>query len=131
MRLVDQRRVHWQNRAHFFGIAAQMIRRILVDHARGQRAAKRGSGVIALSLDAALDVADKRDLDMVALDDALKTLAEVDPQQAQIVEMRFFTGLTIEETAEALGISPATVKRDWVAAKAWLFREISRQAPKD
>jgi RNA polymerase sigma factor (TIGR02999 family) len=127
IRLIDQRRMQWQNRAHFFGIAAQMIRRILVDHARATRAAKRGSGVVALSLDEALGVAEKKDVEMIALDDALRTLAEVDPQQAQIVEMRFFTGLTIEETAEALGISPATVKRDWVSAKAWLFREMTRQ----
>lgn len=127
LRLFDQRRMQWQNRAHFFGIAAQMIRRILVDHARATRAAKRGGGAVALSLDEALGVAEKKDIEMIALDDALRTLAEVDPQQAQIVEMRFFTGLTIEETAEALGISPATVKRDWVAAKAWLFREMTRQ----
>lgn len=127
LRLFDQRRMQWQNRAHFFGIAAQMIRRILVDHARATRAAKRGGGAVALSLDEALGVAEKKDIEMIALDDALRTLAEVDPQQAQIVEMRFFTGLTIEETAEALGISPATVKRDWVSAKAWLFREMTRQ----
>ncbi len=127
LRLFDQRRMQWQNRAHFFGIAAQMIRRILVDHARATRAAKRGGGAVALSLDEALGVAEKKDIEMIALDDALRTLAEVDPQQARIVEMRFFTGLTIEETAEALGISPATVKRDWVSAKAWLFREMTRQ----
>jgi len=127
LRLFDQRRMQWQNRAHFFGIAAQMIRRILVDHARATRAAKRGGGAVALSLDEALGVAEKKDIEMIALDDALRTLAEVDHQQAKIVEMRFFTGLTIEETAEALGISPATVKRDWVSAKAWLFREMTRQ----
>jgi RNA polymerase sigma factor (TIGR02999 family) len=126
MRLVDQRSVRWQNRAHFFGIAAQMIRRILVDHARGVRAAKRGSGAVALSLDEALGVSEKRDLEIEALDDALETLAKVDPQQARIVELRFFTGLSIEETAEVLNVSESTVKRDWVSAKAWLFRELSR-----
>ncbi|MBL8241737.1 MAG: sigma-70 family RNA polymerase sigma factor [Bryobacterales bacterium] len=126
MRLVDQRSVRWQNRAHFFGIAAQMIRRILVDHARGVRAAKRGGGAVALSLDEALGVSEKRDLELEALDDALTTLAEVDPQQARVVELRFFTGLSIEETAEVLGISESTVKRDWVSAKAWLFRELSK-----
>lgn len=126
MRLVDQRAVQWQNRAHFFGIAAQMIRRILVDHARGVRAAKRGGGVVALSLDEALGVSEKRDLEVEALDDALHTLSQVDPQQARVVELRFFTGLSIEETAEVLGISESTVKRDWISAKAWLFRELSK-----
>jgi RNA polymerase sigma factor (TIGR02999 family) len=126
MKLVDQHSVRWQNRAHFFGIAAQMIRRILVDHARGVRAAKRGGGAVALSLDEALGVGGKRDLELEALDDALQALAAVDPQQARVVELRFFTGLSIEETAEVLGISESTVKRDWVSAKAWLFRELSR-----
>ena len=126
MRLVDQRAVQWQNRAHFFGIAAQMIRRILVDHARGVRAAKRGGGAVALSLDEALGVSEKRDLEVEALDDALHTLSQVDTQQARVVELRFFTGLSIEETAEVLGISESTVKRDWISAKAWLFRELSK-----
>jgi RNA polymerase sigma factor (TIGR02999 family) len=130
MRLVDQRSVRWQNRAHFFGIAAQMIRRILVDHARGNRAAKRGGGAAALALDEALGVSEKRDLELEALDDALHTLSDVDPQQARVVELRFFTGLSIEETAEVLGISESTVKRDWVSAKAWLFRELSRTQAK-
>jgi RNA polymerase sigma factor (TIGR02999 family) len=127
MKLVDQKNVRWQNRAHFFGIAAQMIRRILVDHARGVRAAKRGGGAMALSLDEALGVSEKRDLEIEALDDALAALAKIDPQQARVVELRFFTGLSIEETAEVLGISDSTVKRDWVSAKAWLFRELSRR----
>jgi RNA polymerase sigma factor (TIGR02999 family) len=127
MKLVDQKNVRWQNRAHFFGIAAQMIRRILVDHARGVRAAKRGGGAMALSLDEALGVSEKRDLEIEALDDALEALARIDPQQARVVELRFFTGLSIEETAEVLGISDSTVKRDWVSAKAWLFRELSRR----
>jgi RNA polymerase sigma factor (TIGR02999 family) len=128
IRLVDQREVKWQNRAHFFGVAAQMIRRILVDHARSRQANKRGSGAPKLSLDEALATPERRDLDLLALDDALNSLAKIDPQQARIVELRFFTGLTVEETAEVLGISPATVKRDWVTAKAWLYRDITRAA---
>ena len=126
IRLIDQRNVRWQNRAHFFGVAAQMIRRILVDHARDRHASKRGSGAPNLSLDEAIALPERKDLDLVALDDALNSLAKIDPQQARIVELRFFTGLTVEETAEVLGISPATVKRDWVTAKAWLYRDISR-----
>ncbi len=126
MKLIQQREVTWKSRAHFFGIAAQMIRRILVDHIRATRAQKRGSGFAALSLDEALGVSEKKSWEIIALDDALKTLAHVDPQQARIVELRFFAGLSIEETAEIVGVSPATVKRDWVVAKAWLFRELSR-----
>jgi RNA polymerase sigma factor (TIGR02999 family) len=103
-----------------------MIRRILVDHARGRQASKRGSGAAKLSLDEAIAVPERKDFDLLALDDALNSLAKIDPQQARIVELRFFTGLTVEETAEVLGISPATVKRDWVTAKAWLYRDISR-----
>lgn len=129
LRLIDQRDVRWQNRAHFFGVASQMIRRILVDHARAHQTAKRGGGAYTLALDDALGAEHKRDLDLVALDDALNGLANLDPQQARIVELRFFTGLTIEETAEVVGISPATVKRDWNTAKAWLFRELSRGEP--
>ena len=129
MKLINQREVTWQSRSHFFGIAAQMIRRILVDHIRATRAQKRGSGFAALSLDEALGVSEKKNWEIIALDDALKTLAKVDPQQARIVELRFFAGLSIEETASIVGISPATVKRDWVTAKAWLFRELSRSKP--
>lgn len=129
MRLIQQRDVHWRSRTHFFGIAAQMIRRILVDHIRATRAQKRGSGFAALSLDEAIGVPEKKNWEIVALDDALKTLAQFDPQQAKIVELRFFAGLSIEETATVIGISPATVKRDWVVAKAWLFRELSRMKP--
>lgn len=129
MRLVQQRDVTWQSRAHFFGIAAQMIRRILVDHIRATRAQKRGAGFAALSLDEAIGVPEKRNWEILALDDALKTLAALDPQQAKIVELRFFAGLSIEETASVVGVSPATVKRDWVSAKAWLFRELSRSRP--
>lgn len=126
LKLVDQQNVHWQNRAHFFGVAAQMIRRILVDHARGHRAAKRGGGAWKLSLDEAIAEQQRHDIDLVSLDDALTSLSELDPQQGKIVELRFFTGLSIEETAEVLGISPATVKRDWTTAKAWLYRDLTR-----
>ncbi len=128
LRLVDQRNVRWQNRAQFFGLAAELIRRILVDHARARQAAKRGGTVYKLTLDEALDASAPRDLDLVNLDDAMKALAQMDPQQARVVELRFFAGLTIEETAEVLGISPATVKRDWLVAKAWLRRELSGRA---
>jgi RNA polymerase sigma factor (TIGR02999 family) len=131
LRLIDQKHVRWQNRAHFFGVAAQMIRRILVDHARGKQAAKRGSGGWKLSLDEAIATPEQRDLDLVALDDALGGLAKIDPQQSRVVELRFFAGLSIEETAEVLRISPATVKRDWTAAKAWLYREMRGRAVND
>lgn len=125
IRLIDQERVEWRSRSHFFGIAAQMMRRILVDHARAVHAAKRGSGAAKLSLDEALGLGTSSDMDLLAVDEALDRLAVLDPQQAKVVEMRFFAGLSIEETAEALQISPATVKRDWVVAKSWLFRELS------
>ena len=128
LRLIDQNHVHWQNRAQFFGIAAEMIRRILIDHARNRQAAKRGDGAIKLSLDEALGAPDRRDFDLVALDDALKDLANFDPKQGKLVELRFFAGLSIEESAEVLGVSPATVKREWAAAKAWLYRELSARA---
>lgn len=128
MKLIDQKNVQWQNRAHFFGIAAQIIRRILVDYARTRHASKRGAYAPKLSLDEALAVPQKRDVDLVALDDALDGLSKFDPQQGRIVELRFFAGLSIEETAEVLRISAATVKRDWVAAKAWLYREMGARA---
>jgi RNA polymerase sigma factor (TIGR02999 family) len=117
--------VHWQNRAHFFGIAAQMMRRILMDHARTKKRAKRGGSDVRVSLTDATLVSKSRDLDIVALDEALERLGKVDEQQARVVELRFFSGLTVEETAEVLSISPATVKRDWSMAKAWLHREIT------
>lgn len=126
LRLIDQRNVKWQNRAHFFGVAAQMIRRILVDHARGHQAAKRGAGAAKLSLDEALAVPGARDVDLVNLDEALKELAAFDERQSRIIELRYFAGLSIEETAEVVGISPATVKREWTAARAWLFRQLNR-----
>lgn len=125
LRLIDQTRVRWQNRAHFLGVAAQMIRRILVDHARAKQSAKRGRIAMKLSLDESIEAPERGEVDLGALDDALEDLGKIDPQQARIVELRFFTGLSIEETAEALSISPATVKRDWVVARAWLFRELS------
>ena len=129
MKLVDQREVNWQNRAHFFGIAAQMMRRILVDYARQRHRAKRGGIAEDLPLEkAALVVSEERSIDLVALDEALTRLAEFDERQARIVELRYFSGLTIEETAEVLRISPATVKSDWNVAKAWLRHEITRVA---
>ena len=128
VRLVDQRNVQWQNRAHFFGIAAQLMRRILVDHARTKKRVKRGGSDVRVSL-ADADVAVKDpDLDVVALDEALQRLAALDEQQSRVVELRFFSGLTVEETAEVMGISKATVKRDWSMAKAWLHRELSGES---
>ncbi len=126
LRLVKQTDVSWQNRAHFFGIASQMMRRILVDHARRHAYAKRGGGTITLALDDALAVAEKREIDLVALDDALAGLAKLDQRQSRLVELRFFGGLSIEETSEVLGVSAPTVKRDWASARAWLFREMNR-----
>ena len=128
LKLVGQHSVRWQNRAHFFGIAAQLIRRILVDYARARQADKRGAGAQRLTLDESLAIPGGRDLDLVALDDALEGLAKIDPRQSRLVELRFFAGLSVEETAEVMQISTATVKRDWTAAKAWLFREIRRHA---
>ena len=127
IRLIDQTQVRWQNRAHFFGVAAQMMRRILVDHARSQQAEKRGGEFQKLSLDERIDISgEDQDLDLVALDDALNRLAEIDPQKSKIVEMRFFGGLSVEETAEVLGVSVPTVKRHWRLAKAWLYGEIKK-----
>ena len=126
LRLIDQRQVTWQNRAHFFGIAAQMMRRILVNHAVAKQTDKRGGMQQKLSLDEALDYAEEQAVDLLALDDALKELATLDAQQSRVVELRFFGGLSIEETAEVLNISPATVKREWATAKLWLHRQISR-----
>jgi len=128
LRLVDQKNVHWQNRQHFFGVAAQVMRRILVDYARGHKADKRGSGVPKISLEEAIAVSKERSAELLALDEALTRLAAVDPQQARLIELRFFGGLTVEETAEVLSISPATVKRDWNVAKAWLRREVRKES---
>jgi RNA polymerase sigma factor (TIGR02999 family) len=126
LRLIDQQHVGWQNRLHFFGIAAQVMRRVLVDHARSRQAAKRGGSAIRLPLEEAMAVLPGPDLDFVALDEALIKLAELDPQQSQIVDLRFFSGLSVEETAKVLDVSERTVKRDWNVAKAWLRRELSR-----
>jgi RNA polymerase sigma factor (TIGR02999 family) len=127
LRMIDQHDVSWQGRAHFFGIAAQMMRRILVDHARGRDAAKRGAGACKLTLDEDLLAPAERDINLVALDQALDTLSKLDSQQGRIVELRFFAGLSIEETAEVLKISPATVKRDWAMAKAFLSRQLKTE----
>jgi RNA polymerase sigma factor (TIGR02999 family) len=128
MRLIDQREVEWRSRSQFFALAASLIRRILVDHARARIAAKRGGPGVKLSLDEAFAAAEERDQDLIALNDALQALAANDEQQAKIVELRYFAGLTIEETAEVLEISPATVKRDWLVAKAFLKREMLRHS---
>ena len=126
IRLIDQKNVRWQNRAHFFAIAAQLMRRILVDHARSRQAAKRGGSDIKLPLEEAMIASEGREVDLVALDEALERLAAIDPQQSRVVELKFFSGMTVEETAEVLDVSPRTVKRDWNVAKAWLRREISK-----
>lgn len=126
LKLIDQRAVRWQNRAHFFGIAAQAMRRILVDHARAHAAGKRGEGGRKIPLDDAATISATVDVDLLALDEALTRLAAIDPQQSRVVELRFFGGLTMEETAEVMRISPATVGREWRMAKAWLFAEIGR-----
>ena len=128
LRLIDQRRVQWRNRAHFFGVAAQLMRRILVDHARGRHAAKRGGGARQLTLgdaDSAREMPDESGVDVLVLNEALERLATIDPHQARIVELRYFGGMTIEDTAEATGVSPATVKREWAIARAWLRRELA------
>ena len=125
MRLVDYKNMKWQNRAHFFAVSAQLMRRILVDHARRHNL-KRGGGVHHVSLDDTAIVGGERDADLVALDDAINLLAKLDPRKVQVVEMRFFGGLSVEETAEVLKVSAITVMRDWSTAKAWLYREITR-----
>jgi RNA polymerase sigma factor (TIGR02999 family) len=124
LRLVDQNRVDWQNRAHFFAVASQLIRRILVDHARRRQAGKRGGARETLALDESVAVPRDKQIDLVALDDALNDLSRLDPQQARIVELRFFGGLSIAESAKVLDVSTATVQRHWVTARAWLFREL-------
>ena len=130
LKMVDQKNVRWQNRAHFFGVAAQSIRHILVDHARSHLAAKRGAGAAKLSLDEAIGVPEKREVDLLALDQALEGLAVLDPQQGRIVELRFFGGLTVEEVAESLGLSKRTVEGDWTMARAWLLRELTEGSRK-
>jgi RNA polymerase sigma factor (TIGR02999 family) len=128
LRLVDQRRTTWKNRAQFFGVAAELMRRILVDYARRRQAQKRGGAGVLVSLDAALDATNgSRSAEVLALNEALGRLGERDPEQQRIVELRFFAGLTVEEIAHVLGRSPRTVKREWRLAKAWLFRELHPQ----
>lgn len=126
LRLRDQRNVDWNNRAHFLGVAARMMRRILVDHAVARRAAKRGSDAPRVSLDTALEVFQEQDLSALAVHKALQELEAIDPRQAQVVEMRFFGGMTTTEIADVLNIAPITVKREWALAKLWLEREMSR-----
>ena len=130
LRLIDQRRVQWRNRAHFFGVAAQLMRRILVDHARGRLAEKRGGGLRPVTLgdaDAAGNAApDESGVDVLVLHEALERLAAIDPRQARIVELRYFGGMNIEDTAEALDLSPATIKREWAVARMWLRRELRK-----
>jgi RNA polymerase sigma factor (TIGR02999 family) len=125
LRLIDQRNANWQNRAHFFAIAAQIMRRILVDQFRSNRAAKHGGLAQQLSFDEAIGVSNERDVDLQLLDEALIDLAALDKQQSMVVELRIFGGLTVQETAEVLQISPTTVKREWRMAKAWLYNQIS------
>lgn len=128
MKLIDQRNVKWQNRAHFFGVAANVMRRILVDHARKHNAEKRGGEFSKEQLEEALVVvSDERSFELLALDEALENLAQMDPQKARIVELRYFGGLSVEETAEVMGVSEITVKRHWKLAKAWLYGQIVRR----
>jgi len=127
VRLVDQRNLHWKNRAHFFSIASRLMRRILVDLARAHDVAKRGGGAPQVSLDEAAIVSQERAAELVALDEALTRLAKMDERKSKVVELRFFGGMSVEETAEALGVSPITIKRDWSTAKAWLYREIANE----
>ena len=131
LRLIDQTQVTWQNRAHFFGVAAQMMRRILVDHARTKQRDKRGGPARKLSLDEVMDVSKGRSADLVALDEALESLTEIDPRKSRVVELRFFGGLSVEETSEVLNVSPQTVIRDWKLAKAWLYQEIKSDNARD
>lgn len=128
MRLVGRTSVHFENRAHFFAVASQLMRRILVDHARKHSAAKRGGNNLTLLLDESLALPAKPEVDLVALDSALSTLATLDRRQADIVEMRFFGGLSIDETSHVLGVSSATIKREWMTARTWLYDEMTRGA---
>ena len=127
LRLIDQNHVQWQNRAHFFAIAAQMMRRILITHAQSHAYAKRGGGMLKVSLDEAAVLSQERAGELLALDEALQGLTTIDPRRSQVVELRFFGGLSNEEIAEVLKISPNTVTRDWNVAKAWLYREMSKE----
>ena len=126
VKLVGQKDPNWQDRCHFFAVSCRIIRRILVDYARASQRQKRGGGAVRLALEENIDLPAQKSLDLIALDDALRDLEKLDPQQSRVVELRFFAGLSVEETAEALHISRATVNRDWVTARAWLLREIRR-----
>ncbi|MBI1760326.1 MAG: sigma-70 family RNA polymerase sigma factor [Acidobacteria bacterium] len=128
LRLIDASRVQWQNRAHFFAVSAQLMRRVLVDFARARQYQKRGGGAQQVSLEEALVVSNERGAELIALDDALQTLAAADERASKVVELRFFGGFSIEETAEVLRVSPETVKRDWQWAKVWLLRELSNES---
>ena len=128
LKLIDQRRVQWKDREHFFAVASQAIRRILVTYARSRHASKRGGGATMLAFDESIALPDRKDVDLVALDDALESLSRLDAQQGRIIELRFFGGLSIDGTARTMGISTSTVARDWNVARAWLFRELSRSA---
>ena len=125
LRLIDQRRVRWQNRAHFFGISAQIMRRILLNYARDQRREKRGGGALRVSLSKADAVSAEKSAELIALDEALNRLAEVDERKSRVIELRYFGGLSVEETAEVLGVSAVTIMRDWNMARAWLAREMA------
>ena len=127
LRLVDQRSVEWQDRAHFFAVAAQVMRHILIDHARRHQAAKRGAGATHVALDQAETISENRAAEFVALDEALTKLTAIDERKSRIVELRFFGGLTVDEVARILNLSPITIKREWRSARAWLEREIRRQ----
>ena len=127
LRLIDQKHVRWQNRAHFFAIAARMMRRILITHAQSHACAKRGGGAVKVSLDEAATLSQERAAALTALDEALNRLAAIDPRRSQVVELRFFGGLSNEEIAEVLKTSPNTVTRDWNVAKAWLYREMGKE----
>jgi RNA polymerase sigma factor (TIGR02999 family) len=131
LRLIDQARVNWLNRAQFFGVAAQMMRRILVDHAKAKHREKRGGEAVKLSLDEVINLSQERAADLLALDDALGELARVDERKSRVVELRYFGGFSVEEAAQILGVSPETVMRDWKMAKAWLYQQIRRETSDD
>jgi RNA polymerase sigma factor (TIGR02999 family) len=128
LRLVDWKHVEWNNRAHFFGVAAQMMRHVLVDFARSRQRVKRGGQALEVSLSEAANAPQMANADVIALDEALRLLEELDPRQSRVIELRFFGGLSLEETAEALRVSVGTVRRDWSLARAWLFRELGNRA---
>ena len=128
LRLADKKEVRWQDRAHFFAVSARIMRCILVDHARSRGSEKRGGGAYTIALDEAVLIVEKQDVNLLALDEALSRLGVHDPRLGQVVELRFFGGLSVEETGQALKIAPATVKRDWIVAKTWIYREMTRSS---